>query len=361
MLLIERYLLRQFAASVAAVVVVLLLVGLGGLLVDLMAEIARGKVPASLLLSQLGLRSIQVLPMLLPLALFVGLMLAIGRLYGDSEMAVLSAVGLGPQRLWRPLLAVAVPVAAVVALASLWAAPAGARLAERMIEDANRSFLVAGLEAGRFVELPGRAGVVYVGEISPEGTQFGRMFVQTERDGRLDVVTARAGELFLEGETARYLRLRDGFRVEGDPSKQDFRMMRFAENELQVPDREPEVDRDRLDAAPSLALAAMDEAPARAELHWRLATPIVALVLGLMALPLGRGEPRQARHGRVLAALLIYVNAMILLVLGKGWLAAGTLPAWAGLWWLLLPLAALAGWLFLVDGRLPRRRRVAAA
>lgn len=359
MLLIERYLLRQFAQAVAAVAVVLLLVGLGGLLVDLMSEIARGKVPAGLLLSQLGLRSIQVLPLLLPLALFVGVLLAVGRLYGDSEMAVLSAVGRGPRQLWRPLLAVVLPVAALVAVASLWAAPAGARLAQRMVEDANRSFLVAGLEAGRFIELPGRAGVLYVGEINPEGSRFGRMFVQTEREGRLDVVTAREGELVLEGELGRYLLLRDGFRVEGDPSARDFRMMRFAENELQVPDREPTVDADDLAAVPTTALLPESAATARAELHWRLATPLMVVVLGILALPLGRGEPRQARYGRILAALLIYINAMVLLVLGKGWLATGVLPAWVGLWWLLVPMAALTAWLFLVDGRLPRPRRVA--
>ncbi|KFL35966.1 LPS export ABC transporter permease LptF [Arenimonas donghaensis] len=356
MLLIERYLTRQFAQSVAAVAVVLLLVGLGGLLVDLMSEIARGKVPAGLLLSQLGLRSIQVLPLLLPLALFVGLLLSVGRLYGDSEMAVLAAVGLGPRQLWRPLLLVTVPVALVVALASLWAAPAGARLAQRMVEDANRSFLVAGLEAGRFIELPGRAGILYVGEIDAEGARFGRMFVQSERDGRLDVVTAREGELILEGELGRYLLLRDGFRVEGDPAARDFRMMRFAENELQVPDREPDVDADALDAVPTRALWPATGAAPRAELHWRIATPLMVLLLGVLAMPLGRGEPRQARYGRILAALLIYINAMILLVLGKGWLAVGTLPTWLGLWWLLLPMAALAGWLYLADGRMPRRR-----
>lgn len=360
MLLIERYLLRQFARSVAAVVVVLLLVGLGGLLVDLMAEIAGGKVPAALLLSQLGLRSVQVLPILLPLALFIGLLLAIGRLYADSEMAVLSSVGLGPRQLWRPLAAVVLPVVAVIAVASLWAAPAGARLAQSMVEDANRSFLVAGLEAGRFIELPGRGGVIYVDRIDVEGSKFGRMFVQSERNGRLDVVTAREGELVFEGELGRHLLLRDGFRVEGDPAQRDFRMMRYAENELKVPDREPEAEADKLEAATTLALWPSNEVPARAELHWRAATPLMALVLGLLALPLGRGEPRQARYGRLLAALLIYINAMMLLVLGKGWLATGVMPAWLGLWWLLLPLALVAAWLWAIDGRLPRQRKAAA-
>jgi lipopolysaccharide export system permease protein len=360
MLLIERYLLRQFALSVVAVAVVLLLVGLGGLLVDLMAKIASGKVPAALLLSQLGLRSIQVLPLLMPLALFVGLLLAVGRLYGDSEMAVLSSVGLGPQRLWRPLMLVTLPVVAIVAVSSLWLAPAGARIARDMIETANRSFLVAGLEAGRFLELPGRAGILYVGELSTDGTRFGQLFVQTERDDRLDVITARSGEIFFESDTGRYLRLHDGFRVEGTPGAKDFRLMRFDQNELQVPDREVDDEADALEARPTRALLAQDEAGARAELHWRLATPLLTLALGFLAMPLGRGEPRQARYGRMLAALLIYLNAMALLMLGKGWLATGVLPSWAGLWWLLVPVAVLAAVLFRIDGRLRRPRPVAA-
>ena len=56
--------------SVAAVAVVLLLITLGALFADLISEIAKGKVPAGLLLSQLGLRSIRFLTLVLPLALW---------------------------------------------------------------------------------------------------------------------------------------------------------------------------------------------------------------------------------------------------------------------------------------------------
>ena len=72
MLLIERYLLRQFAASFLAVATVLLLVGLGTLFTDVLSEIAAGKVPPGLLLSQMGLRIVRFLPLLLPLSLFSG-------------------------------------------------------------------------------------------------------------------------------------------------------------------------------------------------------------------------------------------------------------------------------------------------
>src|SRR5688572_26075846 len=281
MLLIERHLLRQFAETVIAVAIVLLLVTLGALFTDLISEIAKGKVPAGLLLSQLGLRSIRFLTLVLPLALFLGLLLAVGRLYAESEMAVLAAVGLGPQRLWRPLLWVSLPVLLVVGAASLWLAPLSAHRAKEMIEVANRSFLIAGLEPGRFVELPGKGGVLYVTELSTDGTRFKELFVQREKEGRLDIVTAHAGTLQLIGGNERYLRLEEGFRVEGAIGQKDFRMMRFARNDVRVPDRESDGSADDLSSDSTFALLSRRDPLAQAEVHWRLAMPIFVVVLAL--------------------------------------------------------------------------------
>ena len=64
---------------------------------------------------------------------------------------------------------------------SFWLAPAAVRLSQTLLEEANRSLIVAGLEPGRFIELPGKDGEIYVGEMSSDGTQFKRMFVESER------------------------------------------------------------------------------------------------------------------------------------------------------------------------------------
>lgn len=355
MLLIERHLLREFALSVAAVAAVLLLVSLGGLLADLIAEISRGKVPASLLLSLLGLRSVRFLTLVLPLALFAGLMLAIARMYADSEMAVLASVGLGAQRLWRPVFLVALPVVLVVALASLWLAPWSARKAKQLIDVANRSFLIAGLEPGRFVEIPGRGGILYVSELTPDGTRFRHLFVQTEREGRLDIITAHEGDLQLVGDTQRILRLKDGFRVEGALGARDYRMMHFDRNEVRVPDRDPD-DRDELVATDTMSLLRQGGAAAVAEVHWRLAMPLLSAILAVFALPLARSEPRQPQYGLILFALLVYLFGMLSLLAGNYLLGSGRLPSVLGLWWLHLPMLALAAWMFRRDGRLDRAR-----
>ena len=107
---LDRYLTGDFLQSFLATLIVLLVVSLGGVLVDVLGNIADGGLPARLMLSQLGLQLLVYLPLVLPLALMLGLMLAVVRLYRDSEMAVLNAVGVGPRRLLRPLLWVTVPV-----------------------------------------------------------------------------------------------------------------------------------------------------------------------------------------------------------------------------------------------------------
>jgi lipopolysaccharide export system permease protein len=358
--LIERYLLRQFLQAFAAAATVLLLVTLGGLFADLVTEIARGKVPAVLLLSQLGLRSVRFLTLVLPLALLIGLLLSIGRLYRDSEMAVLAAIGLGPQDLWRPVALLTVPVAIAVAMASLWLAPLANAVGEAMIEQANRSLLVAGLESGRFMEVGGRGSVLYVGDLSTDGREIGRLFLQSEREGRLDVVTARIGHLRVDNDRERILVLGDGFRVEGVPGQRDFRLLSFARNELRLPDLEPRNEAAVQQVRSSAELWRDGGAAAAGEWHWRWSMPLLTLALGLLALPLARSEPRQPRYGPMLLALGLYVLAMCLLILGSRWLGDGRIPAWLGLWWLHLPLFAIASWLFVRDGHLPARRKGSA-
>ncbi|HET9049120.1 MAG TPA: LPS export ABC transporter permease LptF [Chiayiivirga sp.] len=358
--IIDRYLLRQLLLAFAACVIVLVLVSMGGLVADLLGKIARGKLPATLLVSQLGLRALDFLPLLLPLSLFLAVLLTYGRMYRDSEMAVLASAGLDIRRLARPLLWLAVVVAILVGATSLWLSPIALRTSQAMIDSANKSLLAAGLEPGRFVDLPGRAGVIYISQMDDNGRYFRQLFVQNERGGRVDVITAQAGELFQESQgEERYLRLKDGFRVEGERGSDAFRMMRFALNDIRLPDVEPSnVGRDE-QLLSSLELLRDDQPVQQAELHWRLATPLATLILALLALPLSHSPPRSARYGRVLLALVAYIVYLNLLALGRIFLASGQVPIWAGLWWVHLPVLALAGYLLWRDARSVRKRSAA--
>lgn len=357
MLKLDRYLFREFTQTTLAALVVLLMVSLGGIFADVQGDVARGRVPAGMMLAQLGLQLIRYLPLVLPLGLMLGLLLSVGRLYRDAEMPVLSSIGIGPRRMLRPLLMLVVPVVTVIALCSLWLGPWAKRTSEEMIIAGSRSLLVQGLQPGRFTELPGGGGVVYVGSMSNDGTRLTRIFVYKQERGRLDVTTARGGKLSFDGQRGRYLTLEDGFRVEGPlESGRDFRLMRYGSNAMRMPQSEEKDSDNDPRAMTTSALLRDPRREAGAQFHSRLAPPLLALAFALLAVPLARSSPRQARYGRILTGFLVYLLGMNMMSLGTDWLGSGRLPMAAGLWWLVLPMLAVAVWVYLRDGRMRRSR-----
>ncbi len=356
---LDSYLFREFAQTTFAALVVLMIVSLGAVFTDVLGDIARGRVPAGMMLAQLGLQVLNYLPLILPLGLMLGLLLSVGRLYRDSEMPVVTSIGVGPRRLLRPLLMLVVPFMLAIGACSLWLGPWARQYSQQMIEVGQRSLLVAGLEAGRFVELPGGGGVVYANAMSNDGTRLGRVFIYRQDEGRMDVTSARTGTLAVEGST-RYLKLDEGFRVEGpmDGGK-DFRLMRYASNEVRLPDADAAGRSDAPELKSTLALLGDARPEARAQLHFRITPPLLTLAFALLAVPLARSPPRQARWGRIILGFLAYVMGMNLMLLGTDWLADGTLPSILGMWWLVLPLLGFALWMYFGDGRMKRPRAAA--
>ena len=123
------------------------------------------------------------------------------------------------------------------------------------------------------------------------------------------------------------LTLYDGERFEGVPGSAEFRIVRFAEHV--VPVQVPRGDRPgaRPRGAPERAAAQSHDPAQRAELHWRVAMPLMCLVLALLAVPLARLRPRQGRYARVWVAVLIFLLYSHLISVGKVWIARGTVPA----------------------------------
>jgi lipopolysaccharide export system permease protein len=246
------------------------------------------------------------------------------------------------------------PMVAFIGACSLWLGPWAQDYSQRLIQAGQRTLLVSGLEAGRFVELPGGGGVVYANAMSGDGTQLGRVFIYRMDEGRMDITTALTGTLNIEG-TERYLTLDDGFRVEGPADGgRDFRLMRYASNEVRLPDVDQVTDEDDPERLSTLALLGDPRPEARAQLHFRFAPPLLAVAFALLAVPLARSPPRQARYGRITLGFLAYVIGMNLMLLGTDWVADGKLPAAMGLWWLVLPLLAFGAWMYFSDGRLKR-------
>ena len=103
----------------------------------------------------------------------------------------------------------------------------------------------------------------------------------------------------------------------------------------------------------SFELAGASLAEDRAELQWRLSTPLSALLLALLALPLSRARPRQGRYAKLLAALVIYAIYFNLLDVARTWVEQGTARS---IWWVPALLTSIVVLLYVPWNRVIRRR-----
>jgi lipopolysaccharide export system permease protein len=175
---------------------------------------------------------------------------------------------------------------------------------------------------------------------------------------RLQVVLAARAQFKLTSESDSYLiEMTDGESHEGTPGSGDWRITRFAQQTLRIPQPEASLPgRPRVDARTVGELRASTDPRFQAELHWRYSWVLINLVLGFIAVPLARLRPRQGRHARVVWAVLLFAVYAGLLSAGRTMLERGETPRVLGLWWVHAIAVLLASAVLL----LPRVREAMA-
>lgn len=365
--ILDRYFLRELGQTMVATAIVLVTVLAGSSFARVLQQVANGSFPASVMFQVLGLNMLDGLSNLLPLSGYVGALWAMGRMYRESEMHVLASSGMGARGVFRPVAMLAVLIALAVGLVSLWLGPWAARSSAALIDAANRSVIAAGLDAGRFTELPGKDGVIFVDTLSRDGSQLGKTFIATERKGsdgvsRLRLITGASGQLYQESDgKGRFLGLRDGWQYELPLGADNWRRIRYERNDASLTSVQAgDADSDPVHNLDTLALARTDSSEARAELAWRISSPVMALVLMMLSLPLARQNPREARYGRLLLAVLAFFLYQNLMALCNGQISKGHWHSSAPMWAVSALAFAIGAWLFRSQYQ-PRRVRAVSS
>lgn len=344
MTILQKYIFREWFWTFLAVSVVLWIVLMGIFVGELLNDIADGRVPTGLLGKQLLLATPEIMTKLLPLSGFVAVMWGLGRLYRDQEMVVMRSSGFSWRQLLKPLFALVLPLAAVLLVLALWAAPRATALSESVLEEALRSATLWGLQSGRFHIMQGGSLVVYVEDIDKDGRRMSNVFVRQSDELRTQVWTAQQGEYWLDQETGkRYLTLINGQVTESAPNERDVRVLQFDRNDLELPEPPRKSRPQDREARLTGELLASGDSASRAELQWRLSPALAVIVLGLLAIPLSHSSPREGRGSRVALGIFLYAVYANTLNLSRRWVVNDSLPPSIGLWWVhgLLLLLAL--------------------
>ena len=304
-MIIDRYLLREVATPFIAISAALITLYITFSLTRYLTDATEGVLAAEAVFSLTLLRAFIALETLLPVALYISLMVALGRLYTDWEVTALKASGISESRIIIPIIGLAGLIGMGIACLSLWGRPWAYHQLYAFQAEARAMTDLAQLEAGRFHYDADKKRVVFMDARRGKEGLTG-LFVRTSEEGDIQVLTATSGKFeSYAREDAHRLHVFDArvFRVGGEGPDL---VGRFGEFTLWLPTAIPDPVGFKPKRMSNRELRASPVPEARAELQWRLSTAVSALLLALLAVPLSRTRPRSGRFSRVMLAVVIY-------------------------------------------------------
>lgn len=336
MYIISRYFARQLFTSMFAVAGILLLIFMSGRFIKYLGDAAAGRLAADVLFPIMGYRLPGFLELILPLGLFIGILLAYGRMYLDSEMTVLIACGLSKWQLIKLTLAPALVVMMMVASMSLYVSPWGMQKVEDIFQDQTKITEFEMILPGRFEVFRSGERVTYAEALSDDKREMQTVFIalKDKADDNIAVFLSDRGTQLVDEETgSRFIVLHDGARYDGKPGELVLTKIEYESHGIKIDQVSTGSTRRKVDAIPTQELINSENLQEQALLQWRLSIPLLVPVVALLAIPLSRVNPRQGRFFHLLPAMLIYVSYLGLLIVCRKSLGKGDLPMWLGLWW----------------------------
>ncbi|MEP5839661.1 MAG: LPS export ABC transporter permease LptF [Marinobacter sp.] len=347
-MIIDRHMVRQVAMPCLLVSAVLMIIFVGYSLSRFLTQADAGLLNSAEVIHLTLLKVLIALEVLLPIGLFFGLILGLGKLHSDSEIIAMQASGMGEARMLRPVVALAIPLALFIAVLSFYVRPWAYAQTYTMLALAEASSDIDRIKAGQFYLTRKTAAdelsedqdserAIFIEKISPDQA-LERIFIRTRVGDELQLISSQTG-LFIEQPESQYhlLELDDARifkRVDDGPDL----FAQIGSFTMRVVNELPEPLRYRSKFVASSVLAESSNPKDRAEYQWRLSTPVTTLLLALLTVPLSRSRPRQGRYAKLLLAFAVYAAYYNLLEVSQTWVKQERASS---IWWTPLLLMLL--------------------
>lgn len=346
-MIIDRYITREILKPLVTICTVLIFIFGCYIATRYLEDAVQGQLPGTTVILLILLRITIALEVLLPTTLFLSVVVALGRLYRDSEMTALFACGISMARVVKPVFWVSVITALIVGCFSLVIRPWAWSQFFELKARAKANFDVSRMKGGTFYEIENGERVIFADVVENQANRARQVFIQTQRNGKLQIIRAGQATQYTDPATGNpILVFRDGFQYDFSPSDKGVRILEFENSILPLVPKDPVQAEYKIKAATTPQLGRSARLEEIAEFQWRLANPLSTVLLALLGIPLSRNFPRQGKYAKIPAAIIIFAVYYYLSAFMKKWVGQGVVATLPGIWsvQILLVLLLLAFW-----------------
>lgn len=355
-MIFRKSLLQEMTWVAFGLFIVLLLIVLTTQILRLLGEAAIGALASNAIWVVMAFTVVRYLPALLAIMVYASVLWVLTRMWRESEMMIWFASGQSIRSFISPVLRFMLPIVIVIILMAGWGSPWAVQKTREYRENAMRQEEVSQIAPGIFRASSNADRVYFVENFSTLTRQGNNVFAQIKRkDGRVAVVVAAKGGVSdSETEGESWLWMRDGRSYEGIPGTTSYDLVQFGKARYLVGQPAPAAVSVATRAMSSVDLWKSKDKEHKAELAGRIAVPIAALLLGLLAIPLAFFNPRGAKSFNLFLAIglgFLYFNCINV---AQAWIVMGKISPKIAIWPLHGAMALLVIGMFWWRSRLRR-------
>ena len=324
---LDKLIVQDLLKTLLAVLTVIVIIIVSRKFIRILDEAIAGQVSNETLLSILGLKTIVVTIEFLPVALFMAVLMVMGRMYRDQEMSAISSAGGGVATIYRAVFLLVFPLSVLAVGLSLYVAPWAESRVDEFMKQGEESADMRSIAEGKFSAYSQGDLVFYVEKISDD-QKMHKVFVQNRQHGDAAIINSESAQM-KDLADGRYIVFEHGEQVQGLPGTLNYVIERFSEYGVRIETKAAAVTFNR-QALPVDALWGSDLSVSIAELQRRFSIPSGMLLLSFIAVPLAQISPRGGVYGNMLMGFLIYFTYGNLIRVSQSWVMNETIPSWLG-------------------------------
>ena len=298
--------------STTSILTILFLLVIGSRFVSYFEQASEGLIDPSVILYAVFLRVPDFISLLLPLSFFIGILITVSRLYADREIYAYFSTGISPITLIKFIFPQAIIYMVVTLILSLYIAPVSKEISNELLKVNTFEEQIASLAPGEIYDIKGSKSFITVGENNETNLKNVIFFNDVGKDS----ILISADVLSISSPKPDYeLLFENGSLTAGIFSNDAKMTSSFKKFEFPMANKQTDT---RANFENIFSSINIDDSLG---FQWSISLSITILVLMVIAIYIGKVEPRQGRLSVILPGMLIYIFYLSLLLLGRDYVA----------------------------------------
>ena len=342
LLIIDRYLLREFVLNLITIVSGLWLIFIATRLARYLSQIAIGGISGKDLFTLIAYSSLGALSLLLPISAFLAVMLTLGRRRSNNELIIIATCGIYFRRIMKNVGFFSSTVALIIAILSLLIVPNILHERYKLERQSKITTDITSLVIGNFRSGSDGNWTIYSKNLSKNNKDMKDVFIKINDERQISIFKSAQGYFEIDIDTGnRYLILKDGFHYRGEIGKLNFHIAKYASHSILIEKSKQKRVFENHKTLRTMELWERGDNKDLAELQWRISLAIMTIILCLMAMSLTYSSHKKGLYGGFLPAILIYIIYNNLLGLTRAWVTKGVIIPWLGAIWVHVLMASI--------------------